>query len=92
MKIRMGEKYWLNSDQYCYWITEEYTAEKGKGAGSIAERRVSGYTPTFEAAVDSFIEKTIGGAEISDLRTLAKMVNELNDEVRSWRVDLEKVR
>ena len=90
MKIKLGEKYWLNSDQYCYWITEEYTAEKGKNAGSIAERRVSGYTPTFEMAVDSFIEKGIGGAEISDLRTLVKVVNDLKNEVRSWKVDLEK--
>lgn len=90
MKIKIGDKYYLNSDQYCYWITEECEIKEGKNAGNIAVRRVSGYTPTFEQCVDSFIEKGIGGAEIERISKLVKVVNDLKTEVRSWRVDLER--
>ena len=47
-KKRLGKNYWLNCDPYCYWISEEYEVKKGKTAGTIAERNVSGYTATFE--------------------------------------------
>jgi hypothetical protein len=90
MKIKLDEKHYLNSDQYCYWITCEYEIEKGKGAGSIAERRVSGYRQSFASAVDSFIERKIGGAEINDMKALARIVEQLKTEVQSWKVAVEK--
>ena len=90
IKIKICEKYWLNSDAFCYWITEEYIVEKGKGAGNIAEKRCSGYVGSFQQAIDSFIERKIKGAEISDLTALVKAVDNLKTEVKSWRVDLER--
>lgn len=90
MRIKLGDKYWLNGDRYCFWITEEYTVKKGKNAGSTDERACTGYTPTFEQCVESFIEKGLGGAEIDDLKELVKTVTDLKEEVRSWRVDLER--
>lgn len=86
MKIKLDDKHFLNSDQYCYWITCEYEIEKGKGAGSIAERRVSGYRQTFAQAVDSFIEKKIGGAEINDYKMLVEIIGKLKKEVEGWKV------
>ena len=86
MKIKLDEKHYLNSDQYCYWITCEYVIEKGKGAGTVAERRVSGYRPTFAQAVDTFIEKKIGGAEIDNYKALVEIVEQLKKEVKSWKV------
>ena len=90
MKIKLGEKHYMNSDAFCYWITCEYVIEKGNNAGNTAERRVSGYTATFEEAVDSFIERHIKGAEISEFSELVKTVNDLNAEVRSWKDDILK--
>ena len=76
-KKRLGKNYWLNCDPYCYWISEEYEVKKGKTAGTIAERNVSGYTATFEQAVNSFIEKGIKAAEIDDFTKLVETINEL---------------
>lgn len=66
MQVKIGEKYYINCDQFCYWISRKHEVKSGKGAGEIVERRVSGYTATFEQAVDSFIERHIKIAEISD--------------------------
>ena len=85
MRIKLGEKHWLNSDAFCYWITCEYTINEGKNAGSTAERRVSGYVPTFEQAVDTFIERQIRGAEIENYAELVEVINNLKAEVRTWR-------
>lgn len=90
MRIKIGDRFYLNSDRYCFWITEEYTVEKGKGAGNTAEKLCAGYTPTFESCVNTFIEKQIGGAEIGDLRKLVEMIDDLKEEIRSWKVDLKK--
>lgn len=90
MKIKIGKKHWLNSDAYCYWITEEYETKDGKNPGSIAERRCSGYTATFAQAVDSFIERKIRVAEIGSFTELVKVVDDLKAEVRSWKADVEK--
>lgn len=92
MRIKLDEKHWLNSDAFCYWITCEYEVEKGKSAGTIAERRVSGYAATFEQAVESFIERKIKGAESESFSELVKVVNDLKAEVRSWKVDVEELR
>ena len=89
-KKRLGKNYWLNCDPYCYWISEEYEVKKGKTAGPIAERNVSGYTATFEQAVNSFIEKGIKAAEIDDFMKLVEVINDLKKEVESWKVDLQR--
>lgn len=54
------------------------------------ERRCSGYTRTFEDAVDSYIEKKIKSLEIEDFKNLVKEINKLKKEVRSWKVDLPR--
>lgn len=58
MRIKIGERHWLNSDAFCYWITCEYEIREGRNAGKTAERRVSGYMPSFEWAVNFFNRKT----------------------------------
>ena len=88
MKIRLGEKHWLNSDSQCYWISLDVKIENGHNKGSVVERRVSGWTRTFEEAVDSFIEAHIRTAEIDDYSSLVETINELKRTVESWKVDL----
>ena len=88
MKIRLGEKHWLNSDSQCYWISQDIVIEKGNNAGSVVERRVSGYTRTFEEAVDSFIEGHVRGVEINDYNSLVETIETLKRTVESWKVDL----
>lgn len=90
MKIRLGTKYWLNSDPQCYWITQDVKIKEGKNAGNIVERRCSGYTATFEQCVDSFIERKIKQAEIASYSKLVKEINALKKEIRSWKPQVER--
>lgn len=90
MEIKLDDKHYLNSDQYCYWITCKYEIKNDKGEKTIVSRRVSGYRPTFAQAVESFIEKKIGGAEINDYKMLVGIIRELKEEVQGWKVAVEK--
>ena len=90
MKIRLGKKYWLNSDQFCFWITQDVKIKAGKKAGSIEERRCSGYTATFEQCVDSFIDRQIKKAEIAQYSELVKLITDLKKEIRSWKPIVER--
>lgn len=86
MKIKLDDKHYLICDPFCYWITCEYEVQEGKGKGNIVERRVSGYTSTFEQCVNSFIERGIKAAEIVDFSGLVKVINDLKEEVRVGRL------
>jgi len=90
MRIKLDDKHWLNSDPQCYWITKKVKVKKGKTAGTIAEKNVSGYTATFAQAVDSFIEKRIRAAEIASFTELVEEVNNLKKEVRDWKCAVER--
>ena len=90
MRIRLGKKYWLNSDSQCYWITKDEKITKGKNKGDTSETLCSGYTATFEQCVDTFIDKQIKKAEINDFTKLVKEIEKLKKEVRSWKCQVEK--
>jgi len=86
MRVKLDDKHYLNSDEGCYWITVAVQAESGK----TYDRRVSGYTPTFSGAVDTFIEKRIKTAEIGDFTELVKAIDDLKAEVREWKCVVER--
>lgn len=90
MKIRLGTKYWLNSDPQCYWITQDVKIKEGKNAGKVVERRCSGYTATFEQCMDTFIDKQIKKAEITRYSELKKYIEDLKKEIRSWKPTVER--
>lgn len=90
MKVKLDDTHYLNCDEYSYWITKEVVIENGKRAGSIDERRCSGYTRTFSEAVDSFIEKKIKVAQIDDFKKLVKTINDLKKEVKGWKCVVER--
>lgn len=90
MRIKLDEKHWLNSDSQCYWISMDVEIKDGKNAGTIVDRRCSGYTLTFVQAVDSFIEKKIRTAEIGDFAKLAETIEDLKKTVEGWEVNLKK--
>ena len=92
MKIKLGKKYYLNSDSLCYWITEEIQPSSKSKTQKVYERRCSGYVSTFEEAVDSFIDKKILALEVTSYTKLVSEINKLKREVRRWKVDLEGVK
>lgn len=75
MKIKVGN-YYINTDKWNTWITEEYTKEKGKHAGDKEVRMITGYCWTFEDALQTFRERTLGDSQATTL-------NELLEALRS---------
>ena len=82
MKIPLDDKHILCSEEFCCWIVQIVTPEKGKPY----ERRVSGYVPTFEMAVESYINKKINSSEATKISQLRDEVRKLKQEVRKWKV------
>lgn len=81
MRIKLDEKYYLNSDPFCYWISCEVKSEKTNKA---YDKRVSGYCQTFEQAVESFINKAIRSSEADTLQHLFEEIAEIKKTVRKW--------
>ena len=91
MRIKLDKKHYLNSDTYSYWITCEYEIKTGKRKGSVDEKRVSGYEPTFEMAVESYIDKKINGSDAAEVAQLVKEIKDLKTEVRGWKNSLAEI-
>lgn len=87
MRIKLDDNHYLNSDQYCYWITCEFINDKGK----LMERRVSGYKPTIDTAVESYIDKRINTSEAVKITQLANDVKKLKKDIKTWKVCLEVI-
>lgn len=85
MKIRLDDKHTLNSDAYCYWITA-LVQPVGKDGQPLKpyEKRVSGYTATFEDAVTDYIDSKIRLSEATEISELARDVEKLKSEVKGW--------
>lgn len=84
MKIKLDDTHWLNSDVYCYWITCLVTPGKDSRKKKPYEVRVSGYLPTFEQAVESYIDGRINSSMATNLSKLKEDIRKLKDEVRGW--------
>ncbi len=87
MKIALDEKHFLNSDQYCYWISCLVTStNKQTGEEKTVERRVSGYARTFSDAVTSCVENRIRTSESAEICDLKREVEQLRKTVQGWEV------
>lgn len=86
VRIALDETHWLNSDTWSYWITAliEPEQKEGKKKRKPYERRVSGYMPTFESAVESFIDMSVNESTATSLNKLKNDIRKLKAEVRAW--------
>lgn len=84
MRIDLDDKHILVSDEYCNWIVCIVDSKEGKSY----EKRVSGYYPTIEGAVESYINKKINSSEAETMKQLAGEVKALKKEVRAWKLKL----
>lgn len=80
MKIKLGEKYFLNSDQLQFWITGLVVSESGK----TYERRYTGYFSDFRGTVENFIDRNVKGSDSANIKALMQDIEALKAEVRSW--------
>jgi hypothetical protein len=86
MKIKLDEKHFLNSDQFCYWITCEVEGKKR----SDYVKRVSGYHSTIDKTLRSYIDRNIRSSEAQTLEELTETIEALKETVGSWKLQIEK--
>lgn len=80
MRIQLDEHHFLNTDNFCCWITREKPNKDGK----VNPRNMSGYYPTFTGAVESYIERRIKTSEATEIAELKNEIEALKTEVRGW--------
>lgn len=80
MRIQLDEHHFLNTDNFCCWITREKPNKDGK----VNPRNMSGYYPTFTGAVESYIERRIKTSEATEIAELKNEIEALKAEVRGW--------
>lgn len=85
VKIKLDDTHWLNSDQYCYWITCLVIPGEDSRKKKPYEVRVSGYVPTFEMAVESYVDKYANASTATSLNKLKQDIQKLKSEVRAWK-------
>jgi hypothetical protein len=85
MKIKLDDKHYLNSDGLCYWISIEVRSNTDK----LSYRRVSGYQPTYQRAVESYIDRYVTGSEAQSLKALAEDIDKLKQTVEDWEIQLK---
>ena len=80
MRIQLDNHHFLNTDNFCCWITREKPNKDGK----VNPRNMSGYYPTFTGAVESYIERRIKTSEATEIAELKNEIEALKAEVRGW--------
>lgn len=86
MKIRLDKTHILCSDAYCFWITVD--VEPKKSGAKAYEKVVSGYHPTAEAAMASYVTKAFRSSEAETVKALEADVQALIREVRAWKLKI----
>lgn len=92
MKVKLDDRHYLISDNYCYHITEEVEIKTGDNAGNLTERRVSGYHGNFADAVASYCEKALKASDCQTLKELSAEVAKLKKTVKGWKCAVERVK
>lgn len=86
MRIQLDEKHSIVSDAYSCWIEETVIPKEGKQRPYT--RRVSGYRPSLDTLVCSYITKKILSSDATKLEELTQEVQDLKKEVMSWKPKL----
>lgn len=80
MEIRIG-KYILRSDQFCFWIEEEYVS-KGKNGkpGRKQTRKVAGYTNSIDTLVKQFVAHKHRASEATTVEQLVREMKQIAED------------
>ncbi|MCI7304090.1 MAG: hypothetical protein SOR93_10900 [Clostridiales Family XIII bacterium] len=77
MKVKIAEKYYLNSDQYSYWITKQVKTKTGPNAGKLREERASGYYHYIDDLMKGFVEREFRSSDAQSIKELKDVINDL---------------
>lgn len=76
MNIRVG-KYVLRSDQWCFWIDEEYTSKSGK----VVAKRVTGYASSLENLFNDYEKRRVLLSDAESLDELLDVIEDAQDDI-----------
>lgn len=82
MRIKIGDKIYLNSDSQSYWITQERITQKGKNAGKVRKERATGYYRNIKDVIADIPERKIRECDAKDLDELKTLVSRVESLVR----------
>lgn len=82
MNIRVG-KYVLRSDQWCFWIDEEYTSKSGK----VVTKRITGYASSLENLFNDYEKRRV---LLSDAESLDELLDAIEDAQDDIEIFIEK--
>lgn len=96
MRIYLGNNFYLNSDQFCVWITQEIKAQKSKtGKESVYERTYNGYHADLPHCMESFLRKAVNSSEAETVIELCEEIKRIDMVVKEFckklKVDLRKL-
>lgn len=81
MKIPVG-KYTLQSDSFSMWITEKYEGEDSKGRKRERERKVAGYSWSWNNLVRDFCDRKFRSSEAETVKELLKELKQTLDDMK----------
>ena len=58
--------------------------------GKLAQRRISGYCPTFEEAVINFFDRDISGLETGSAGTILRRIADTKKLIKKWCEEVKK--
>lgn len=87
MRIKLDDKHYLNSDQWCYWITVEIKSEK---TNKEYEKRITGYCSKLEDIFCDYIDKKLKSDTIDSLRSLVDEVKTLKASMKEFAEAIEE--
>lgn len=80
MEIRVG-KFTICSDQWSYWITEEYIPKKPDGTlGKPTQRKVAGYARSIDTLIQQFVEHKHRASEAATVEQLIREMKQVIDD------------
>lgn len=96
MRINLGNGFYLNSDQFCVWITQEIKTQKTKtGKESVYERTYNGYHADLPHCMESFLKKAVNSSEAETLLELCEEIKKIDKILKEFckklKADLRKM-
>lgn len=90
MKIKLDDRFTLNSDRYSVWISEKKVTKKGTNIGKEYDDAYDGYHKNIEDCFESFFDAQIGMAEVTSITKLIETIKTERKRIKGWCEALEK--
>lgn len=67
-------RYTLHGDSQCFWITERTKTKSKTAKAEFNEKKIAGYSYTFEQLMDSFMDAKLRNSDAKDMEKALKQI------------------